>query len=303
MRFEIRHLTVYEYDHEVSLSHHIARLTPRELAHQHCVFHGIKTTPGVASESTHTDHFGNTATFFTIDEPHRHLEITAQSLLEIGTVSLVPAESTPAWESIRAQFTSESLTSPPAVAEFVFPSPLLPWTNELTDYAQVSFPARQSILAGAKDLCARIHQDFKFDPRATTVATTLGDFFRQRRGVCQDFAHLMVACLRTLGLPARYVSGYLETVPPPGQVKLVGADASHAWVAVWCGDAGWQDLDPTNNVQPTERHLTLAWGRDFADVSPVHGVVVGGGNHRLKVAVDVNSVAALPSVISEAASD
>ena len=290
MRFEIRHLTAYEYDHEVSLSHHLARLTPRELGPQHCLTHRIETTPTAASTSTHIDHFGNAATFLTIESPHRRLEITAHSILEVGTIALVPAEETPLWESIRDQFNAETERAPAYVAEFVFPSPLLPQLDELAEYAQPSFPVGRTILAGAKDLCARIHQEFSFDPRATTVGTSLEEFFRNRRGVCQDFAHLMIGCLRALGLPARYISGYLETAPPTGQVKLVGADASHAWVAVWCGAAGWQDLDPTNNVQPTERHLTLAWGRDFADVSPVHGVVVGGGNHRLLVAVDVISV-------------
>ena len=291
MRFKIRHFTVYEYDHDVSLSHHIARLTPREFGVQQCLEYEIVTIPPPTSVNSHLDHFGNTATFLTIESPHRRLEIVAHSVLEVGTMTLVPAEKTVGWESIRDQFVAEGKSASPEVAEFVFPSPMLPRMDELEVYTLISFPAGRPILVGANELCARIHRDFKFDAGATTVATSLEEFFRQRRGVCQDFAHLMVACLRTLGLPARYVSGYLETVPPPGQVKLVGADASHAWVAVWCGPDGWQDLDPTNNVRPTERHLTLGWGRDFADVSPVHGVVVGGGNHRLRVAVDVNAVA------------
>jgi transglutaminase-like putative cysteine protease len=175
--------------------------------------------------------------------------------------------------------------------EFVFTSPLAPRRADLADYARPAFPAQKPILAGALELCASIHSDFRFDKLATTVMTTVQDFFKIRRGVCQDFAQLMVACLRSLGLPARYVSGYLETLPPPGKPKLVGSDASHAWASVWCGaDQGWIDLDPTNNAIPSEHHITTAWGRDYADVAPLRGVLVGGGGHKMTVSVDVRKL-------------
>jgi len=171
--------------------------------------------------------------------------------------------------------------------EFAFDSPLVPLDTPFTDYARESFPPGRNLLAAVLELTARIHRDFKFDPTATTVATPLARVLEQRRGVCQDFAHLQIACLRSLGLPARYVSGYLETVPPPGQAKLLGADASHAWVSFFCPGLGWIDVDPTNNLLPSMQHITLGWGRDYGDVSPIRGVLVGGEEHTLTVSVDV----------------
>jgi transglutaminase-like putative cysteine protease len=171
--------------------------------------------------------------------------------------------------------------------EFTFDSPLVPLDTPFTDYARESFPPGRNLLAAVLDLTARIHRDFKFDPTATTVATPLARVLEQRRGVCQDFAHLQIACLRSLGLPARYVSGYLETVPPAGQAKLLGADASHAWVSFFCPGLGWIDVDPTNNLFPSMQHITLGWGRDYGDVSPIRGVLVGGEEHTLTVSVDV----------------
>jgi transglutaminase-like putative cysteine protease len=172
-------------------------------------------------------------------------------------------------------------------SEFIFASPLVPVEREFRDYAAASFPAGRRILDGVLDLSARIHREFKFDATATAISTPLTQVLEHRRGVCQDFAHLMIACLRSLGLPARYVSGYLETLPPPGQTKLLGADASHAWVAFFCPGIGWIDVDPTNNVLPSMQHIALAWGRDYGDVSPIRGFLVGGDEHTLNVAVDV----------------
>jgi transglutaminase-like putative cysteine protease len=195
--------------------------------------------------------------------------------------ALSPSETSP-WEAV-----ADRTTLPLDVLEFVFYSAAIPASADLEAYAGASFPPGRPLLDAVLDLTRRIHEEFTFDPKATTVATPLAEVFSSRRGVCQDFARLEIACLRSLGLPARYVSGYLETVPPPGRSRLLGADASHAWVAVYCPEAGWIHVDPTNNLLPSRTHVTVAWGRDYYDVSPIHGVILGGGNHTLRVNVDV----------------
>jgi transglutaminase-like putative cysteine protease len=288
MLYSVSHRTIYDYDQDVVLSHHLLRLTPRPLDGQICHEHGIETSPQPATLSEHTDHFGNPACFVTVEGAHRQLQIFSRSRVEVlpHAVAVAP-QATPPWEIVRDQCSAANARPPVEPTEFVFASPLIPRRDEFADYARPSFSAGRPILAGARDLCARLHADFRFDARATTVMTTVNEFFKTRRGVCQDFAHLMIGCLRSLGLPARYVSGYLETKPLPGQPRLVGADASHAWASLWCGEAGWVDLDPTNNLLPSDRHVTIAWGRDFGDVSPARGVLVGSGSHQLRVSVDV----------------
>jgi transglutaminase-like putative cysteine protease len=196
-------------------------------------------------------------------------------------------KSTPPWEDVRDRF---ALGQPPwwlEARQFGYPSPHVPIADELRNYAQPSFPAGRPWLVGVLQLTERIFKEFQYDPAATTVNTPVATVFKNRRGVCQDFAHLEIACLRSLGLPARYVSGYLLTAPPPGQPRLVGADASHAWLSAFCPEVGWIDFDPTNNQIPTTKHITLAWGRDYSDVCPIKGVLIGGGQHRMRVAVDV----------------
>jgi transglutaminase-like putative cysteine protease len=289
MHYTIRHSTTYDYDHDVSLSHHVVRLKPRAiLERQICREHSVETVPPSTTRSEHIDHFGNATGFLTIEGTHRRLEIHSHGAVEVLPQVESPAPSqTEPWEVLRETCGGGGLEAPLEPMQFVFASPLLPKRSEFAKYAQPSFAAGTPVLQGALDLCARIHADFAFDPRATTVMTSVLEFFRTRRGVCQDFAHLMVACLRSIGLPARYVSGYLETIPPPGREKLIGADASHAWVSVWCGNDLWMDLDPTNNLMPSARHIAVAWGRDFGDVSPVRGVLVGSGSQKLKVSVDV----------------
>jgi len=292
VRYDVIHKTRYDYDTAVSVSQHLLRLTPRPLVHQRSVHHEIAIEPKPALSNVRQDYLGNTVTFIAVETPHRALEVTAQTVVEVESPAPVEAARTPPWEEIRALCRGDGWTAAGASGQFAFPSPLIPRGAEFEQYARPSFSRACPVLEGAQELMARIHADFAFDPRATTVATPLGEVFRKRRGVCQDFAHLYIACLRALGLPARYVSGYLETLPPPGKPKLVGADASHAWASLWCGaEAGWVDLDPTNNVRPADRHITLGWGRDFGEVSPVRGVIVGGGRHRLKVAVDVTAAA------------
>jgi transglutaminase-like putative cysteine protease len=287
VRYAISHKTAYRYNNAVSVSHHLIRLTPRELPYQRPLTYRLTAEPAPAFADSHKDYFGNIVNFISIEGPHRQLIVDSHCEVEVTPKAVIDPEATPSWESVGKLCCDEVHKSAREACEFSFPSPLIPLLPEFAGYAALSFPRGRPLLRAAIDLTQRIHNDFEFDPQATTVATPLEQVFRQRRGVCQDFAQLQIACLRTLGLPARYVSGYLETAPPPGQSKLVGTDASHAWVQLWCGVAGWIDLDPTNNLLPGERHVTLAWGRDFADVSPLHGVLVGSGSHQLKVAVDV----------------
>ena len=294
MNYEIVHRTVYEYSSEVSVSQHVVHLTPRNLPGQQCLRHELTVEPAPALVTGREDYFGNATRFFTMAGPHRTLVVTARSEVVVyPRYWPVPAE-TSAWEL--ARYISDSVVGLPLdVQEYVYPSVLIPALPALYDYAQSSFSAGRPLLEAVLELTRRIHTDFTFDPKATTVATPLEQVIEQRRGVCQDFAHFQIGSLRALGLPARYVSGYLETLPPAGEAKLVGSDASHAWVQTYVPQVGWVDVDPTNNMLAGERHVVVAWGRDFDDVSPIRGVISGGGKHMLKVAVDVVPRAVLAS--------
>jgi transglutaminase-like putative cysteine protease len=288
MRYQLTHSTRYLYEGSVTVSHHLARLSPRNLPGQQCPWHELDIRPPPVGRGVHVDSFGNTTTYFEVEGKHEMLEVIARSLVEVFPTKVQDAMSTPPWETVRDACQAEKLTPGSDAGMFRFASAMVPVGPEFAAFARQDFPSGRPVLAGVIALTARIFQEFKFDPRATDVATPVSEVLKKRAGVCQDFAHLMIACLRSLGLPARYVSGYLETVPPPGQKRMIGADASHAWVSVFCGDvAGWVDTDPTNNVLPGERHITVAWGRDFADVSPLRGVTLGAGGQRLEVAVDV----------------
>jgi transglutaminase-like putative cysteine protease len=287
VRYQITHLTAYAYSSDVSVSQHVARLTPRTLDFQRCLAHELTVEPRAALVTQREDYYGNQATFFNIAGSHRRLVVTARSKVELLPRVLPDAESTPPWETIRDLFRRHDASPRDHTQEFIFPSVMIPRLPELADYAAASFVAERPALAAVLDLTRRMFADFKFDPKATTVATPLEQVIKHRRGVCQDFAHFQIGCFRALGLPSRYVSGYLETLPPPGKPRLVGADASHAWVQIFIPGTGWLDVDPTNNLLPSERHVTLAWGRDFSDVSPIRGVIVGGGKHELSVSVDV----------------
>lgn len=288
MRYEIHHLTTYTYDEPVTVGHHLARLAPRETGGQTCEWHSVDIEPEPSSLEGHKDYFGNATLFFVLHGAHRALSVKAHSFVEVHPPVVVPPADTPAWEAMRDAAHADVLSPDAEAGEFSFASPFIQPGEVFADYARHSFTPFRPILEGAVDLNGRIFHDFKFDPKATDVATPVAEAFEKRRGVCQDFAHIFITCLRSLGLPARYVSGYLETLPPPGKPKLVGADASHAWVSVWCGSVhGWVDLDPTNNCLPSGRHISVAYGRDFSDVSPLRGVVYGSGEQKLKVAVDV----------------
>jgi len=280
-RYQISHGTLYDYSRDVSVSHHVARLTPRRSAGQAVLEYALTVDPEPMSTSSHTDYFGNTVTVFAMFGPHRRLRVTARSLVEVHVPEA--AKGSAAWETVRDGLGRD----PHDTVEFALDSPRVATTPAFADYAAESFTGGRPLMDAVADLTRRIHVDFTFDRTATTVSTPLADVFRRRRGVCQDFAHLEIACLRSLGLAARYVSGYIESVPPANQPRLAGADASHAWLAVYDLASGWIDVDPTNNLVPANRHVTLAWGRDYGDVSPIRGVILGGGDHRWHVAVDV----------------
>jgi transglutaminase-like putative cysteine protease len=285
--YRVRHVTIYNYEDPVSVSHHVLRLTPRNLPRQRCSGSQIAIAPAPPGSTTRTDYFGNVLTFFTLREPHGRLTVEASSELEVQNVEAPVFSRSPHWETV-----PQSLAADPSVEvldayQFVFDSQRVGASPELAAYARDSFPAGRPLLEAVRDLTRRIHQDFRFDTKATEVTTPVETFFEKRRGVCQDFAHLQIGCLRSLGLPARYVSGYLRTMPPPGRARLTGADASHAWCSAWCPGAGWVDFDPTNDCVPSDGHVTLAWGRDYSDVSPIHGVLLGGARHTLHVGVDV----------------
>lgn len=289
MIFRVRHVTTYSYAEPVLVAHHMAHLTPRSFESQRCKRTGLRVTPtpSLLNEEG-VDYFGNPVTFFTLQDPHRKLTIEAVSKVEVLPRDLPAPGETPEWESVAAMLRCEAGPNVLEAAEYTFESPFVRWSDPaIKKYAQKSFPPERPILAGLLDLTHRVFKDFKYDPAATTLATPLSQVMAEKRGVCQDFAHLMLACLRSLGLPARYVSGYLLTRPPPGKEKLRGSDASHAWVSAWVPGAGWIDLDPTNDCIPGVEHVTTAWGRDYEDVSPIRGVVLGGGDHSLRVAVDV----------------
>ena len=287
MNYHITHRTLYEYAAPVSVSHHVARLEPRASATQARENFSLQIFPEPTLRKARVEYFGNSLCFFAIQEIHNRLEIISHSRVSVNARKPVPPESTAPWESVAEMFLDP--VSPEVIEpyQFVFDSPQIRASQELADYARESFGKGTPLLVGTRDLTGRIFRDFKFDPRATTVATPLEEVWLKRRGVCQDFAHLGIACLRSLGLPARYVSGYLRTHPPAGKPRLVGADASHAWFRIFCPGTGWMDFDPTNNVQPTEEHIIVAYGRDFGDVSPVAGILTGGGKHDVKVSVDV----------------
>jgi transglutaminase-like putative cysteine protease len=290
MTYNIIHRTLYEYAAPVSVSQHVARLTPRVTATQTCEMFGLEIAPMPTLRKTRTDYFGNELCLFSIQEVHQRLEITTKSRVSVQAREAVRADNSPAWEESAQLFRDP--VSPDVVEpyQFVFDSPQVRASAELADYARESFGKETPLLVGARELTRRIFTDFRYDPKATTVATPLEEVWEKRHGVCQDFAHLGIACLRSLGLPARYVSGYLRTRPPEGQPRLIGADATHAWFAVFCPGAGWVDFDPTNDCQPAGEHITVALGRDFGDVSPVAGILTGGGNHDVQVSVDVAEV-------------
>jgi transglutaminase-like putative cysteine protease len=290
MTYRVTHRTNYQYAEPVSTSYHAVRLTPRSLPNQRCHWSKLVMDPSPAFSNDTSDYFGNAVVLFTLQEPHERLTVQATSEVEVLAKSLPEPRETPAWEEFSRQLMHHPGPEELDACQFTFESSQVRSSEQLADYGRVSFAPGAPLLAAALDLTARIHRDFKYDTTATKVTTPVEKVFEERRGVCQDFAHLQIACLRSLGLAARYVSGYLRTFTPANRERLIGADASHAWVSIYCPGMGWIDLDPTNNLIPSTNHITLAWGRDYNDVSPIRGVIQGGGQHELTVSVNVTPV-------------
>ncbi|MDB5543143.1 MAG: transglutaminase domain protein [Hyphomicrobiales bacterium] len=288
MIYDIRHVTTYRYDAPVSSARCTLRLLPADDEGQRVFDSGLEVSPEPSTITQRTDFFGTRIANVTIEKTHRELRITALSRVEVERRETPAPALTPPWEDVRQAAFSSAQLGPLAPAHFLFPSRLVPLHIPATKYAAESFKTGRTIVEAATELMRRIRDDFKYDPKATAVSTPLSEAFEARGGVCQDFAHIMIAGLRGLGLPSAYVSGYIRTLPPPGKPRLVGADASHAWVSLWCGDIfGWLDFDPTNAVLAGNDHIVIARGRDYADVSPIDGVILASGNQELSVSVDV----------------
>jgi transglutaminase-like putative cysteine protease len=288
MKFHITHRTHYTYTQPVELCHNEAHLQPRMTASQTCTSSEVVIDPLPAQRHERADFFGNRVLYFAVQHLHSELTVTATSEVDVAPSPGSPAfDRSPPWEEARQRLHVQAEPEELLARQFVLDSPLAAPTFDVRAFARPSFPAGRPILEAILDLNSRIHREIKYDPKSTTVTTLPSEVIRERVGVCQDFAHLAIACLRSVGLPARYVSGYLETTPPPGQPRLQGADASHAWFAAFVPGMGWFDFDPTNDHMPDKSHVTTAWGRDYADVTPLKGVIFGGGDHTVQVSVDM----------------
>jgi transglutaminase-like putative cysteine protease len=287
MIYNIKHDTDYQYADTVAMSHNLVHLTARSCFGQTCLRHELKVSIPPAVLTFQDDYFGNLVTLLTVQEPHRKLSVCAVNMVEIHPAAAPEPMETMPWEQVCSALRADRSAPTLDAYQFTFDSPYIPCDAALAGYASPSFGPGRPLLDAVLDLTRRIHTDFRYDTTATTTTTPLSEVLDLRRGVCQDFAHLEIGCLRSLGLAARYVSGYLLTTPPPGQQRLVGADASHAWLSVYCPPFGWIDVDPTNNQITYDRHIVLAWGRDYDDVSPIKGVILGGGPHSVTVGVDV----------------
>jgi transglutaminase-like putative cysteine protease len=288
--YSITHTTHYQYSNPVTLCHNEAHLLPRSLSRQRCLDARLYVQPTPAVYHERKDFFGNRVVYFSIEEPHSTLAVTASSEMEMTSLAPPDLQATPTWEEVQ-QFLRQGMSRGVLEArQFLLDSPMVTTSAPFADYAMEVFTPSRPLLLATQELMRRIFAEFTYDPEFTTVATPVSDVFAHKRGVCQDFAHFAIACMRSLGLAARYISGYLETLPPAGQPQLVGATASHAWLSVYCPELGWVDFDPTNDLMPADRHIVVAWGRDYSDVTPVKGTILGGGEHELKVEVEVRKV-------------
>jgi transglutaminase-like putative cysteine protease len=289
--YVVVHETRYEYEQPVGISRQVVHLTPRATSWQTCKRHRLEVTPKPDQLARSVDAFGNEIASFCIEADHSSLSVRAESWVELSARTLPREDQTPAWDAVQARLAYQAGLRPDTddldATRYLFESTRVRNKRELAAWSAACFPNGTPLLAGVRALMERIHRELTFDPKATIVSTPVMEVFARRRGVCQDFAHLMLSCLRSLGLSARYVSGYVLTRPPPGRPRLVGADASHAWVSVYCPGHGWIDADPTNGVFPSLEHVTLGWGRDYDDVIPLRGVLLGGGSHTLEIEVTV----------------
>jgi transglutaminase-like putative cysteine protease len=291
VRYHVRHDTLYRYDQPVGESHQLLRLMPRALPWQRCVAHQLDVAPTPARSAQFVDAFGNTVRVLHFEADHDELAVRSESWVELQPREAAALDACPSWEQARDALVYRAGTRMSAetleATAFLFESTHIRLKRDFADYASEAFAAGTPLLRAVDALMRRIHAEFAFDPHATEVSTPVTEVFANRRGVCQDFAHFMISCLRSRGIAARYVSGYLLTQPPPGKKRLIGADATHAWVAVFCPGRGWVDFDPTNAVRPDLEHITIGWGRDFSDISPLRGVIRGGGGHEPEIAVTV----------------
>ena len=291
MIYEISHRTAYKYASPVTQSQHVVHLAPRSVDRQTVRHHSLLIEPAPTSRNDLTDCFGNPVTILGIGEEHSELLMHARSTIEVRPRQKINIEEGIPWERVVSLLLEKRSNNDDLDAiDCATPSAVTQTTRQVFDYAEPSFSPGRPTLSAAWDLTCRIFHDFTFDPTATDVTTPVSRVLTDRRGVCQDFAHLALACLRAMRVPARYVSGYLLTRPPPGKPKLQGADASHAWVAVWTLEAGWVDFDPTNRVMPDEEHIAFAFGREYYDISPISGVLLGGGRHTVSVGVDTRTL-------------
>ncbi|MFT2097404.1 transglutaminase family protein [Marinomonas sp. 2405UD66-6] len=290
MRYRVRHITEYTYGAPVSLCYNMAHLLPRDTRNQRCINQKIQINPPPIYKSEGEDYFGNQTFYFSIQEAHKKLVIDVSTDFEIVPTDTYKKQTLHAMTcgELRNLLNAPDTPELRMAKEYLLDSPQIRSSNELKAYAESTFSDEKPVLEAALNFTHKIFTEFKFDPNTTTVATPLEQVLKQRSGVCQDFAHLAIGCLRSVGLPARYMSGYLETLPPPGQEKLVGVDASHAWFAVFIPNIGWVEFDPTNDLMPSDQHIVTAWGRDYSDVTPLQGVIFeGGGSQQLAVSVDV----------------
>jgi transglutaminase-like putative cysteine protease len=286
--YDVRHITTYFYSRSVPFARCILRLLPRDDGGQRVQKSELSVAPRPVERSDSLCFFGNQMTTVTISKAHRELKVEMRARVEVRRPPAPFPGLTRHWEEVAALALASDSVAPDSPVHHLYPSRLVPPVDEVVDYARASFTPLRPVLEAATALMARIRADFRYDPEATEVSTPLAEAFRERHGVCQDFAHIMIAGLRGLGLPAAYVSGYIRTIPPPGEKRLEGADASHAWVMLWCGpETGWIGLDPTNDLIVADDHIVTALGRDYADVSPLDGVVIGPGSQKVGVAVDV----------------
>jgi transglutaminase-like putative cysteine protease len=288
MRYSVHHRTTYTYAHRVFQSYHLFHLSPRSVPHQVIESHRLTIAPEPGLQWDGVDYFGNPFLVLNLEEEHDRLVVDSEAIIEVLDQPAPDLRATTPWDRIARREIDRAFLLDKDIWQYVPASSHGRHVLAIADYARASFPEGRPVLEAVSDLTRRIFTEFTFDPSATDISTPVEQVLERRRGVCQDFAHLQIAALRSLGLPARYVSGYILTHPPAGQPKLQGADASHAWISTWAPETGWVDFDPTNNVIPHGEHITVACGRDYDDVSPISGVLLGGGAHTVAVAVDVN---------------
>jgi transglutaminase-like putative cysteine protease len=287
MIYDVSHKTVYRYTTPVVQSQHVVHMSPRMVERQKVKSHTLLVDPAPTLRTERDDYYGNRVVLFDIEQEHEELTVHAKSTIVVVAREPVDLPGSVAWETLAEAPARGSCALALDVVRYACASRHTRPTREIAEYARKSFSPNRAVLLGVWDLVTRIYHDFVFDPTATDISTPVMEVLRKRRGVCQDFSHLALACLRSLRLPARYVSGYILTSPPPGQPRLAGADASHAWISVWAPEAGWVDFDPTNGLMPREEHITIAYGRDYDDVSPISGILLGGSEHSVTVGVDV----------------